>query len=67
MSEDRIASLERQMAVRNERDKRIDERFDRVDHELSKISGWISKLVWLVFTIIIGGLLKLIMDGQINV
>ena len=50
-------------AVDQEKQKFIEDRFNRLDLRLVKIEGHVSRLVWLIIATIIGTGMSLIMRG----
>lgn len=63
----RVSVLERSAAVREavsrEQQQTIERRFDHVEQGLGEIKGNLSRIVWLILTIIVGGVAKILFDG----
>ncbi|MEM1234777.1 MAG: hypothetical protein AAGH70_11690 [Pseudomonadota bacterium] len=60
-----IRQMETERAVDLEKQKFIEERFNRLDQRLVKIEGHTSRLVWLIIAAIIGGLMSFMMRGGV--
>ncbi|MEM1374154.1 MAG: hypothetical protein AAGF78_07220 [Pseudomonadota bacterium] len=60
-----VRQMETQRAVDQEKQKFIEERFNRLDQRLVKIEGHTSRLVWLIIAAIIGGLMSFVMRGGV--
>ena len=56
----RVTKLEQDRAVEAER-------YSNIVSRLEKIDGAVSKVVWLIIAVIIGGLLNFMMNGGLNV
>ena len=54
------------LAVDTERRKHMDERFDRVDERLQKIEGAFNKVLWAIGLVMLGQLVKFILDGGLS-
>jgi Mg/Co/Ni transporter MgtE len=54
-------------AVRAEQAKHIDERFDSLDKKVDKgftrLDGLVSRIVWLIITALVGGVMAFILGG----
>ncbi|MEO0677085.1 MAG: hypothetical protein AAFR53_05530 [Pseudomonadota bacterium] len=50
-------------AVNQEKQKYIEDRFNRLDKRLAKIEGHVSRIVWLVIAAIIGAAMSFIVRG----
>lgn len=65
--EDRTAALEvwraTTEAVRVERDKHMDDRFDRLEGGLGEVKGYMARLAWLIVSGIIGAIIAFIVAG----
>lgn len=75
--ETRVTSLEQWRqernvadAVREERAKHIDERFDNLDKKVdagfTRLNGLVSRIVWLIITALIGGVMAFILQGGLS-
>lgn len=57
-------------AVRAEQAKHIDERFDsldkKVDAGFARMDGLVSRIVWLIITALIGGVMAFILGGGLS-
>ena len=53
-------------SARNERDKHLDERFDRLEKGTDEIKGYLLKIVWVIILAIIGGFVTFMMNGGIS-
>ena len=54
------------MAVRTERDKHLDLRFDRVESSINEIKGYLLKIVWAIILGILGALITFMVRGGLN-
>lgn len=70
----RIAALEKWAgnqrtsdAVRAERDKHLDERFDKIEESVKEIKGYLLRIVWILILGIMGGLITFILNGGLTV
>ena len=54
------------LAVRTERDKHLDLRFDRVESSINEIKGYLLKIVWVVILGIIGAFITFVVRGGLN-
>ena len=65
------------LAVRQERDKHMDDRFDRIEKAVGDaktefkegvggIKGDLKKLVWLIVVAIVGGIMQFVMSGGLS-
>lgn len=74
----RVASLEKWRqdravadAVRAEQAKHIDERFDSLDKKVVKgferMDGLVSRIVWLIITALVGGVMAFILGGGLYI
>jgi len=50
-------------AVRVERDKHMDDRFDRIEGGLGEVKGYMARIAWLIFSGIIGAIIAFIVAG----
>jgi len=53
-------------AVRTERDKHLDLRFDRVESSINEIKGYLLKIVWMIVLGIVGALITFMVRGGLN-
>lgn len=51
------------VAVREERDKHLDRRFDSLEKGMNEVKGYLLKIVWVIIIGIVVGLLTFIMSG----
>ena len=58
-----IGRMETEHAVNVEKQKFIEGRFNKIDVRLDKIDGHMSRLVWLMLTSILGGLMTVVLQG----
>lgn len=70
----RLQALERaqrsvitDQAVRQERDKHLDLRFDRLEHGVNEVKGYLMKIVWVIVLGIVGSLITFMVQGGFNV
>lgn len=54
-------------AVEEVRRKHMDQRFDRVDKEISDIKGGMTKVLWAVGLLVLTGVVNFILNGGLNV
>lgn len=50
-------------AVREERDKHLDKRFDKLEQGVDEIKGYMLKIVWVLVLGILGSLVTFIING----
>jgi hypothetical protein len=50
-------------AVRAERDKHLDDRFDRLETGVNEVKGYLLKIVWVIVLGIIASLITFIVQG----
>lgn len=50
-------------AVREERDKHIDQRFDRVEKSVNEVKGYLLKIMWVIILGIVGSLVTFVVTG----
>jgi len=53
-------------AVRVERDRHMDGRFDRLENGVSEVKGYLLRIVWVIVLGIVGSLLTFMLGGGIN-
>ncbi|MGB3244646.1 MAG: hypothetical protein WBB25_08935 [Sulfitobacter sp.] len=58
-----MVSLDRDLAVSEEKRKFVDQRFNQIDVRLARIDGHVSRLVWLIIAAIVGGFMSFLMRG----
>lgn len=61
------ADLATEVAVREERDKHMDKRFDRLEKGVEEIKGYLLKVVWVIILGIIGAFVTFIIRGGLYV
>lgn len=54
-------------AVRAERDKHLDKRFDRLEASVDEVKGYLLKIVWVIVLGIVGALITFITTGGLVV
>lgn len=54
------------VAVREERDKHLDRRFDSLEKGMNEVKGYLLKIVWVIIIGIVIGLLTFIMSGGLT-
>lgn len=71
-TEDRLAYVEAasaraetDRAVNEEKQKRMETRFNGIDLRLDRIDALISRLVWLIVAAIVGGLMSFLIEGRL--
>ena len=52
-------------ALRNQRDKHLDERFDRVEKGLDEVKGYLLRIVWVIIIAILSYLMTFIVSGNL--
>lgn len=52
-------------AVRQERDRHMDQRFDRIEQSVNEIKGYLLRIVWVIILGIIGSLITFIINGGV--
>ncbi|KIT17284.1 hypothetical protein [Jannaschia aquimarina] len=60
-----IRNLETEKAVNEEKQLRLEGRFNGIDKRLDRIDGLISRLVWLVVAGIVGGFMSSMLRGEL--
>ena len=60
-----LAAIETDRAVAAEKRKFMEARFDGIDRRLDRIEGHIARLVWLIIAGILGGVMSLLVQGNI--
>ena len=58
-----VAAMETERAVSEQKQKFMEARFNQIDTRLEKIDGHVSRLVWLIITAILGGLMSFVLQG----
>jgi hypothetical protein len=53
-------------AVRKERDKHMDARFDELKASVNEVKGYLLRIVWVIVLGIVGALLTFIVNGGLN-
>lgn len=54
------------LAVRAERDKHLDKRFDRIEESVNEVKGYLLKIVWVIVLGIVGSLVTFIVSGGLT-
>lgn len=54
------------LAVRAERDKHLDKRFDRLEESVNEVKGYLLKIVWVIVLGIVGSLVTFIVSGGLT-
>tara|TARA_R100001143_G_C3352849_1_gene130593 strand:+ start:1394 stop:1669 length:276 start_codon:yes stop_codon:yes gene_type:complete len=69
----RIQSLERMVseaktdrAVRMERDKHLDRRFDKLERDVGDVKGYLLKIVWLIVAGIVAAFMAFMVNGGLG-
>lgn len=60
------AKLTMTEAVRAERDKHMDKRFDQLEAGVNEVKGYLLRIVWVIVLGIIGALMTFILNGGLN-
>lgn len=60
------STQETQLAVREERDKHMDKRFDRLEEGVAEVKGYLLRIVWVVILAIVGSLMTFIVSGGLS-
>ncbi|MEM1350728.1 MAG: hypothetical protein AAGF27_00200 [Pseudomonadota bacterium] len=58
-------TIERELAIAEEKRKFVEQRFNEMDRRLDRIDGHISRLVWLIIAAIVGGFISFVMKGAL--
>lgn len=53
-------------AVRAERDKHMDKRFDELKDSVNEVKGYLLRIVWVIVIGIVGALLTFVINGGLN-
>ncbi|HEY7822446.1 MAG TPA: hypothetical protein VIG24_06425 [Acidimicrobiia bacterium] len=61
--EDWRATTTTSVAVRAERDKHLDKRFDKLEASVDEVKGYLLKIVWVIVLGILGSLITFIING----
>jgi hypothetical protein len=54
-------------AVRVEKDRHMDRRFDELKESVDQVKGYLLRIVWVIVLGIIGSLLTFIINGGLNI
>lgn len=54
-------------AVRTERDKHMDQRFDKLEAAVGEVKGYLLKIVWLIVAGILAALITFIVNGGLTI
>jgi len=54
-------------AVRAERDRHMDKRFDELKDSVNEVKGYLLRIVWVIVLGIVGSLVTFIVSGGLNV
>ena len=69
--EGRIQTLEvwraTEEAVRRERDRHMDDRFDRLEEGTREVKGYLTRVVWILITAIFLALINFITQGGLEI
>lgn len=60
------ATQETHLAVRTERDKHLDQRFDRVESSINEVKGYLLKIVWVIILGVLGAFVTFMLRGGLN-
>lgn len=60
------AAQDTNLAVREERDKHLDKRFDTLEAGVSEVKGYLLRIVWVVILGIVGSLMTFIVSGGLT-
>lgn len=61
------ATQDTAVAVREERDKHLDKRFDTLEKGVGEVKGYLLRIVWVVILGIVGSLMTFIVSGGLNI
>jgi len=61
------AAQDTAVAVREERDKHLDKRFDTLEEGVKEVKGYLLRIVWVVILGIVGSLMTFIVSGGLNI
>lgn len=64
--EDWRAEQNTNLAVRVERDRHLDDRFDRLETGVSEVKGYLLRIVWVIVLGIVGSLITFMIGGGLN-
>jgi hypothetical protein len=64
--EDRQSEQMTIFAVRAERDRHMDRRFDRLEESVGEIKGYLLRIVWVIVIGIVASLMTFIVGGGLN-
>jgi hypothetical protein len=53
-------------AVRAERDKHLDKRFDKLEKDVGEVKGYLLKIVWVIILGILGSFVTFIVSGGLS-
>lgn len=54
-------------AVRAERDRHMDQRFDELKESVNEVKGYLLRVVWVIVLGIVGSLVTFIVSGGLNI
>lgn len=60
------ATQDTSSAVRTERDKHLDQRFDRVESSINEVKGYLLKIVWVIILGVLGAFITFMVRGGLN-
>lgn len=73
LQSERLAALEAwkatqdtSSAVRTERDKHLDKRFDRLESSLNEVKGYLLKIVWVIILGVLGAFVTFMLRGGLS-
>jgi len=55
------------VAVREERDRHMDKRFDRLEESVGEVKGYLLRIVWIIVLGILGSLITFIIGGGLSI
>jgi hypothetical protein len=60
------ATQDTNFAVRTERDKHLDLRFDRVELSINEVKGYLLKIVWVIILGVLGAFITFVLRGGLS-
>jgi hypothetical protein len=62
-----VSEAKTDRAVRMERDKHLDRRFDKLEQDVGDVKGYLLKIVWLIVAGIVAALMAFMINGGLSV
>jgi hypothetical protein len=63
----RVDELMLRLAVKDEREKHIDEKLGKITRDVEEVGKLLARLGWIVIAAVIGGAMKFVLDGGLHI